>query len=126
MANYRTALGKTVDMAALQTRNERVRAVGNMSVNARGDTIDANGNVVKPVTEKVNEKYAKTVGNRSAHVRKPTTAPQKPATPPAPKVDLKELTELERELEDSADDDIEVEQIKAAEIKAAETKKAKK
>lgn len=126
MANYRTALGKSVDMAALQTRNERTRAVGNMSVNARGDTIDAFGNVIKPVTEKVNEKYAKTVGNRSAHARKTAPSQQKPATPPAPKVDFKELTELERELEENADDDIEVEQIKAAELKAAEAKKAKK
>jgi hypothetical protein len=125
MATYRTALGKTVDMAALQTRNERTRAVGNMSVNARGDTIDAFGNVVKPVTEKVNEKYSKTVGNRSAQPRRPAQQPPK-ATPPAPKVDFSELNDIERELEESAEDDIEVEQIKAAEIKAAETKKAKK
>lgn len=115
MANYRTALGKTVDMAALQTRNERVRAVGNMSVNARGDTIDAFGNVVKPVTQKVNEKYSKTVGNRSAQPRRPT---QQPAAPvPAPAVDFSELNEIERELEESAADDIEVEKIKAAEVK---------
>lgn len=127
MANYRTALGKSVDMAALQTRNERVRAVGNMSVNARGDTIDAFGNVIKPVTEKVNEKYSKTVGNRSAQPRKPNTQPQRPATAvQEPKVDFSELNEIERELEENAEDDIEVEKIKAAELKAQETKKAKK
>jgi hypothetical protein len=122
MATYRTALGKTVDMAALQTRNERVRAVGNMSVNARGDTIDAFGNVVKPVTQKVNEKYSKTVGNRSAQPRKPAQQPVPQSVPaPAPKVDFSELNEIERELEESIDDDIEVEKIKAA-----ETKKGKK
>lgn len=122
MANYRTALGKTVDMAALQTRNERVRAVGNMSVNARGDTIDAFGNVVKPITEKVNEKYSKTVGNRSAQPRRPAPQAQRPTPPaPAPKVDFSELNEIERELEENAEDDIEVEKIKAQ-----ETKKAKK
>ncbi len=43
MSKYRTAMGKTVDMAALTAKNEKVRAVGNMSVNARGDTIDARG-----------------------------------------------------------------------------------
>jgi hypothetical protein len=117
MANYRTALGKTVDMAALQTRNERVRAVGNMSVNARGDTIDAFGNVVKPVTQKVNEKYSKTVGNRSAQPRRPTQQPAAPAPAPAPAVDFSELNEIERELEESTADDIEVEKIKAAEVK---------
>ena len=118
MATYRTALGKTVDMAALQTRNERVRAVGNMGVNARGDTIDAFGNVVKPVTAKVNEKYSKTVGNRSAQPRK--AAPQQltqTAPAPAPKVDFSELNEIERELEEDIEDDIEVEKIKAAEAK---------
>jgi hypothetical protein len=42
-------------------------------------------------------------------------------TVPAPKVDFSELNEIERELEESIDDDIEVEKIKAA-----ETKKGKK
>jgi hypothetical protein len=119
MANYRTALGKTVDMAALQTRNERVRAVGNMSVNARGDTIDAFGNVVRPITEKVNEKYSKTVGNRSAQPRRHTPTQQPAAPAPAPAVDFSELNEIERELEESAAEDIEVEKIKAAEVKKA-------
>lgn len=120
MATYRTALGKTVDMAALQTRNERVRAVGNMGVNARGDSIDAFGNVVKPVTEKVNEKYSKTVGNRSAQPRKPGPQAQRAIPPaPEPKVDFSELNEIERELEENAEDDIEVEKIKAAEVKKA-------
>jgi hypothetical protein len=91
-----------------------------MSVNARGDTIDAFGNVVKPVTQKVNEKYSKTVGNRSAQPRKPAQQPVS-QTVPAPKVDFSELNEIERELEESIDDDIEVEKIKAA-----ETKKGKK
>ena len=40
MAQYRTAQGKNIDMAALAAKNERTRAVGNMNVNARGDTID--------------------------------------------------------------------------------------
>lgn len=46
MANYRTAMGKTIDMTSLAKRNEHTRAVGNMSVNARGDTIDAKGKVI--------------------------------------------------------------------------------
>jgi hypothetical protein len=43
---YKTARGKTVDMGALMLQNEQVRAVGNMEVNARGDRIDAFGNVI--------------------------------------------------------------------------------
>lgn len=101
-------MGKSVDMSALASRNEHTRAVGNMRVNARGDTIDANGRIIKPVTEKVNEAYGKTVGNKSAQVKRPVT--------PKPKVEL-ELTQAEKELEESFEDDIEVEKIKAQETK---------
>lgn len=112
MRNYKTAMGKTVDMAALAAKNENARAVGNMSVNARGDTIDATGRVIRPVTDKVNEAYGRTVGNKSAHVTKRTVTPK----PAPPKIDA-ELTESERELEESFEDDIEVEKIKAKETK---------
>ena len=102
-------MGKTIDMAALASRNENTRAVGNMRVNARGDTIDANGRIIKPVTDKVNEAYSKTVGNRSAQVTK------RPVTP-KPQV-KEELSIAEIELEESFEDDIEVEKIKAEEVK---------
>ena len=108
MKNYRTAMGKSVDMSALAARNEHTRAVGNMRVNARGDTIDANGRIVKPVTEKVNEAYGRTVGNKSAQVKRQVTT--------KPKIEL-ELTEAEKELEESFEDDIEIEKIKAQETK---------
>ena len=108
MKNYRTAMGKSVDMSALAARNEHTRAVGNMRVNARGDTIDANGRIVKPVTEKVNEAYGRTVGNKSAQVKRQVTT--------KPKVEL-ELTQAEKELEESFEDDIEIEKIKAQETK---------
>ena len=45
MANYRTAMGKSVDMAALTAKNERTRAVGNMKVNARGDELGPGGRI---------------------------------------------------------------------------------
>ena len=35
MATHRSAMGKSVDMATLAAKNENVRAVGNMKVNAR-------------------------------------------------------------------------------------------
>lgn len=114
MAIHRTAMGKTIDMSALQSKNERTRAVGNMKVNARGDTIDGTGRVIKPVTAKVTDNYAQTVGNRSAHVKRP---PQQKIQPDKPKIDLNELTQAERELEESMDDDVEIEKIKAQETK---------
>jgi aspartyl/asparaginyl-tRNA synthetase len=110
MSQYRSAMGRVVDMDALATRNEHVRAVGNMKVNSRGDSIDALGNVIKPITEKVNEQYAKTVTTAGSQVRKKTP-------PPAPKIEPVELTEAEKQLEAEFEDDIEVEKIKSAEVK---------
>ena len=116
MSIYRTAMGKSVDMNALRSKNEKVRAVGNVkNINARGDTIDVNGRVIKPVTSKVNDSYNKTVGNRSAQV---TKRPTQKIQPDKPKIDLAELTPEERELEESFEDDLEVEKIKQAEIEA--------
>ena len=124
MATHRTAMGKTVDMSAILAKNEKTRAVGNMGVNARGDTIDAHGRIIKPVTAKVNEAYGKTVGNRSAQPIKNTPKPQSKIQPDAKvPVEVPELTEHERELDEFLEDDIEVEQIKAQEVKAKETKK---
>lgn len=124
MAKYKTALGKVLDMSALIAKNERTRAVGNMKVNARGDSIDAKGNIVKRVTEKVTENYGKTVGNRSAQpVRKPSRAGdssprnvrQQPKSTRGVNQRLPdaELTESEKELENDFNDDLEVEKIKA-------------
>jgi hypothetical protein len=59
----RSAMGKTVDMAAIVTRNEKVRAVGNMGVNARGDVIDSYGRIVQNSTARVKETYNDTVDN---------------------------------------------------------------
>lgn len=108
--NYKTAQGKILDMASLVAKNEKVRAVGNMKVNARGDTIDPSGKIIVPVTQKVGEKYQKTVGNKSAHATK------QPKQPAAKQPAVKEaLTQDELELETF--DDIDIEAIKAKESK---------
>lgn len=56
-----TALGKPFDMAALRSKNEKVRAVGNMNVNARGDVIDSHNKVINDATKRVNIMYQKTM-----------------------------------------------------------------
>jgi len=56
---YRSANGKTVDMGAIRLQNEKVRAVGNMRVNARGDEIDDNNNVIRKKSEQVKGQYQK-------------------------------------------------------------------
>lgn len=117
MSKYRTAMGKMIDMSTLAAQNERVRAVGNMNVNARGDTIDSHGRVIVPVTKKVGEGYQKTVTNRAANIvrnRANNLKPIETAPKPEQKVDL---TPEELELEESYEEDEEIEQIKANETK---------
>ena len=57
---YRTAQGKVVDLGALEVQNEHVRAVGNMNVNARGDKLDADGNVISTRSQQVNRNLNRT------------------------------------------------------------------
>jgi len=54
---YRTAQGKMIDMGKLMLQNERVRAVGNMNVNARGDTVDAENSVIDSKARQVKRQY---------------------------------------------------------------------
>ena len=54
---YRSSQGKMVDMAAIILKNEKVRAVGNMNVNARGDQIDSEGNIIMTRDELMKKHY---------------------------------------------------------------------
>ena len=58
---YRSANGKPVDMGALRLRNEKTRAVGNMKVNARGDEINEQGQVIRKKTEQVSNQYQRQI-----------------------------------------------------------------
>ncbi len=107
MSKYKTAMGKTIDMSRILAKNEHIRAVGNMSVNARGDTIDSKGNVVVPVTKKVGSAYQKTVTNRTANIVKNN----KPKAPIPDKIE-EELSAHELEFQDTSTDDAEIELIK--------------
>jgi len=103
MKQHRSAQGKVIDMTALMTKNEKVRAVGNMKVNARGDTIDDHGKVITPVTQKVGAVYQATVGNKTAQVKKTNKQPEK--------------TQEEYELDENLNEELEIEKIKAKESK---------
>jgi hypothetical protein len=128
MGIYRTAQGKRLDMSILARRNEKVRAVGNMSVNARGDTIDSQGRVIVPVTKKVGDRYQRTVSNRAATLTKRKEDLMKPIeTTPAPesKLDITEEFELlaeEQEIDELAEFEVEIEEIKAQEVEKAKKK----
>ena len=116
--SHRTAMGKMVDMGQIVAKNERTRAVGNMKVNARGDTIDARGRIVTPVTQKVGKRYQDTVTNRSAN--QVNNAPTRRTQAPAPVQVDEELLESEKEF-DNEIEDAEIESIKAAEAEAIRT-----
>ena len=62
---YRTAQGKMVDLGSLQLRNETVRAVGNMKVNARGDLIDSNNRAINSRNQQVDRQYRRQTSNVS-------------------------------------------------------------
>jgi len=116
MGIYRTAQGKRLDMTILARKNERTRAVGNMSVNARGDTIDSQGRIVVPVTKKVGDKYQRTVSNREAV--------SSDSTPPIESETFDEELKLaeEQELDDLSEFEIGIEELKAQEIQNSKKK----
>lgn len=150
MAIYRTAQGRKLDMGQLAAKNEKVRAVGNMNVNARGDTIDSAGNVIVPVTKKVGKNYQNAVQNANRATSNLRPQPEKPAdttmplppveehpvveanTPPAPEPLVaqpavipvyEEMSEEDLEYLEPTEEDFEIEEIKKAELEAKSKKK---
>ena len=57
--SYRSARGKLVDLDRILNSNETTRAVGNMNVNARGDTIDSQNKTVQSRNDRVKNAYRK-------------------------------------------------------------------
>jgi hypothetical protein len=123
MSKQYTAMGKQVDMAALAAKNEKVRAVGNMNVNARGDILSPNNEVIDNTNNRINRIYNKTVDRRAMATditpnsqelsamkaeQKAQSLQSPPVIPVAPKptnIDLEELTELERQFEQLEEDE---------------------
>ena len=86
---YRTAQGKIVDLGAMMAQNEKVRAVGNMSVNARGDIIDNQGRVLASRGEQVNRNLNRQTNTNSNPVAASSRKPEPPK--------LSEAQQLEQE-----------------------------
>lgn len=57
---YRTAMGKQLDIESLISKNEKVIAVGNRKVNARGDQLGPGGKIVKTRDQVMKEFYEST------------------------------------------------------------------
>ena len=54
---YKTANGQLIDIDRMRLTNETTEAVGNMQVNARGDEIDSQGNIIRTRNEIMREFY---------------------------------------------------------------------
>lgn len=101
MTVYRSAQGKPIDMAQLASKNETIRAVGNMNVNARGDVLDSHNKVITDGTKRIKTGYNKTVIKDAPKPSKPIIRQEIP--------EISEPTELsseEQELFDDNDEDI--------------------
>jgi hypothetical protein len=93
-----TALGVPFDMAAFRAKNEKVRAVGNMNVNARGDVLDSNNNIIENRNKIVNRMYEKTMQSGARPKRE--TPSQSQATQKVQNVETskKELDDLDDDI----------------------------
>lgn len=82
-SRYKTHTGREFNMSAFAEKNGDVRAVGNGSMNARGDIIDAKGNVKIP-SQTISRAVADIQNNQSKQVSLKadeviTSTPQAPA-----------------------------------------------
>jgi hypothetical protein len=94
---YRTAQGKVVDLGAMMVQNETVRAVGNMSVNARGDIIDNQGHVLATRGEQVNRNLNRQTNANSGPVPSSNRGPRVPDAPKLSEEEQLELAQKERQ-----------------------------
>ena len=62
---YKSARGKPVDMGALRLKNEKERAVGNMKVNARGDALNDNNEVIQSRPQQVHDQYQQQIQSKT-------------------------------------------------------------
>ena len=80
-SRYKTHRGREFNMSAFAEKNGDTRVVGNVSMNARGDIIDAKGNVKIP-TQTISRMAADLKNGDTKHVS--LKADDKISAPPAP------------------------------------------
>jgi len=74
---YKSSQGKSVDLGIIMLQNEKVRAVGNMNVNARGDKLDSNNTVIETKPRQVQRQNARTTNVTTASVQASATKAKK-------------------------------------------------
>lgn len=76
MSRMKSAIGKEIDMSALASKHEHVRAAGNMGVNARGDIIDSKNQVIMDNNQRIGSVYNKTLVSKMHSVVSDTAQEQ--------------------------------------------------
>lgn len=95
MKSVKTALGRTIDMSALAAKNEKVRAISNVPVNARGDIIDNRGNVKVPREQVSKEYYKNNVpgsDEKNISVKQESSAKNKPTVDADRPIEVSRIT----------------------------------
>lgn len=131
---HRTAAGKSIDMSALVSKNEKVRAISNVPMNAKGDIIDSNNNVISPVSQRVARTYNRATVNPTAQQNKNETLVASKTTPAQTKPEVPQVTPVPKKeeppvvfLEDMSPDEIEYfDEFDAEEPQKIEVKPKKK
>ena len=98
MARHVSYRGATIDMESLSRENEKIPAIGNMKVNARGDQI--NRGVITKTADQIardNHRVQTIITNTGLKGKQPI-APDVSVTPPKP-VKAKETTPQSKERE---------------------------
>jgi hypothetical protein len=93
---YRTAKGREIDMTKLISQNELTLAVGNMSVNARGDKIGPGGKIIakREQLHPASTPIPETINKPATPVAAP--APVVTETAPVAEVPVKPLTPAQK------------------------------
>jgi hypothetical protein len=122
----RSAIGKEIDMSALASKHEHVRAAGNMGVNARGDIIDSKNQVIMDNNQRIGGVYNKTLASKmygatisnpdqeQSDFKKSDLVPDEPMYVPPPveeEVDIVTPEEMELLNDDEVADDFSVDDI---------------
>lgn len=100
MSKHVTYRGTTMDMDSLRRENEKVPAIGNMKVNAKGDQLTRGGSVAKTAEQiaRENHRVQSVIVNSGLKGPVPTVPEAKPVAPVAKPLQTKPVKTKETEL----------------------------
>jgi hypothetical protein len=102
----KTAHGKIIDIDNLRLQNEKIIAVGNMKVNARGDQLGRGGEIIVPRGQVMARQYPKMQTPVASEAVVDNTAPDGESFDPPEETVKEEIKPLEPKLRGSLADSI--------------------